>query len=175
MAREVRSNVIKSSKSSVISTEDLVKFIEEEKAFVVSTGFVTIGNGEQNMMLFRNPAASTKNVNVQRLFIGLDDNNTRAKIRVYLRPAGLATGVGLIEENLNLKDNAASAEAKAFDGTTISTNKRNVGFSFLIPANSPTMVYDLPLFMSPGDKILVTTENSVNNKSMHCDLVWIED
>ena len=136
---------------------------------------VTLGTGEQDILLLYNPAASGLDLRIKGVTFGIQTAATAMTFKTYLAPTVTTPGTGLTE--INYHDRAVTATGLAYSLPTISAR----GAPFLqFDLNSGgtgvlSLDADLSLFIGEDEYMLITATPSAANKSMSVNLSWAED
>lgn len=149
--------------------------IDEELAYTCGSGLNDIsGTSEVDYLMFRLPGSATAKAKILSFIIGSDAQNNRTIFRIYRKPVTTSNGTNLSEENLKIAPGSErSAEARCHLNPTVTDRGKLVG-TFVIPDGNPSIPVERNYLIEPGQKLLITVENSTNNKPTHVDVDWLE-
>lgn len=149
--------------------------ITDEYAYTCTTDLNAIaGAGEHDYMLIRNPNSTTVNARIISMRVGTNANNVTTVFRLYRKPVTTANGTGLKEESLKLAAGAErTSELKCYRDPSVTTRGTLIGI-IVSPDGSPSLPSEIQYQLEANQKMLITVQNSVNNKESHVDIAWIE-
>jgi len=151
------------------------KFTEDGIAFSVTTGTLNIGTAETDAFLFRNPAASGKNVRVRDLLTAIleSGSNVRGFVRLYAAPTITVEGTALVERKVRTSQTATSI-VNTFSLPTISARGTLVNEWTMINFTASPRDLDLGGWVEEGEDVLITIQNSGNNTDCTIFMEWAE-
>lgn len=159
---------------SVPIVSEWQELCEEQHGFAVSSGFITVsGSTETDFMLFRNPVASGKDVEINRIYYTYTKGSGIALMKMYITPTITTVGsaAGITKMYIG---GAIAPIALIYTAPTIS----NRGTLIRAIGNSSvqTFIYDysLALIIPAGYDLLITITPSANNTDHSVGLDWAE-
>lgn len=152
--------------------EDLVG---QGKAFTGTTDLNSIANSSEHPYLYlNNPSSSGKPIMVTHGVIGVDATNVRSIFKFWKNPTVSANGTAVSIVNTWFDASAPASVCQLFRDPTVTSNGTLMNMK-IKNANSESGGINRIYWLSPGNSILITVENSVGNADTFADIYWVED
>lgn len=151
------------------------KLVEDGQGFNVTTGTLTSGTSETDILLLRNPVASGKHVRVKDFIPSILEagSNVRSIIRVYGGPTITLEGTALTINKKRTSQTDTSI-ATVFSLPTISARGSFVNEFTIDNSTIPLRDSQLSAWVEEGEDVLITFENTSNNTDISIFTQWAE-
>lgn len=142
------------------------------KSYLSSTNLITVaGTSESPFFYVLNPGSSGKQLRVGHIFSAIDSNTARSVQKVYFNPTVTVNGTSVPIQNMLI--GGISSSMSAFSQPTVSSNGTFLLVS-VVPTSNVPVILERKLILSPGQSILVTIQNSINNTPSSVEISWVE-
>ena len=152
---------------------DTQTVIEQGNAYTSSTDLNSITSGEYNYLYLKNPAGSGVSVMLTHASWGVDSNNARSILRVYANPTVTVDGTALARINTYVTSSPNVSAVECYKNPTVTASggllNMHVG-----PVNAPSRGVNRFYLVAPGNSLLVSIDNNLNNASTFIEIYWEE-
>lgn len=133
------------------------------------------GSTNNNVVLFRNPVGSGKNVYIYRIFAGCTVTNVGVEFKVFSSPTVTANGSAVTIGSRFVNNGAPASSMLVNTLPTISAQGTAVAVAmFGHNTDSVILSEGFSFGVAPGGTILITANPSSNNRNVAIEISWAE-